>query len=221
MANIASYFYKGGDFMYVIAVILIFAVAIMIERFIFIMFRYNTNGKALMDQIEKFIQQDSIDRAIKLCNADQQAALCKVIKTGLLKANKSEEEIQNAVYEKTLEVLPELQKRTPYLAMIANVAMLLGLLGTVQGLIIAFHSINLEEASSRADALAQGISINMFNTAFGLIVAIPCMLTHSILQNKTTKIIDDIDFYSVKLINLLTVRKHSMKNQGETTGIVK
>ena len=105
--------------------------------------------------------------------------------------------------------------------MIANVATLLGLLGTIQGLIVAFQSINLEDAVSRSDALAQGIAIAMYTTAFGLIVAIPCMISHSILQNKTIKIIDEIDQYSVKLINLLSIRQHSMKHQGETTGIVK
>jgi len=221
MSELAQYFHQGGAFMYAIAIMSAFGIAIIIERIIFIMFRYNTNGKVFMDQIEKLIQQDSIDRAIKLCNADQGAALCDVVKTGLVKANKSTEEIQNSVDETTLAVLPKLQKRTPYLAMIANVSTLLGLLGTIQGLIVAFQSINLEDAVSRSDALAQGIAIAMYTTAFGLIVAIPCMISHSILQNKTTKIIDEIDQYSVKLINLLTIRQHSLKHQGETTGIVK
>ena len=95
MSDLVQYFHQGGSFMYAIAVVSAFGIAIIIERIIFIMFRYNTNGKAFMDQIEKLIQQDSIDRAIKLCNADQGAALCDVIKTGLVKANKSAEEIQN------------------------------------------------------------------------------------------------------------------------------
>jgi biopolymer transport protein ExbB/TolQ len=133
--------------------------------------------------------------------------LSHVLKAGLLKANKDKLEIQNSIDEATLEVLPKLQKRTQYLAMLANISTLLGLLGTIQGLIQSFSAVNLEEAASRTGVLAQGISIAMYTTAFGLIVAIPCLVAYSFLQSKTVKIVDEIDQYSVKLVNLLSMRE--------------
>lgn len=207
LAELVRYFDQGGNFMYVIALVSIVAMAIIIERIIFIVFRYNVNGMAFMAQIKKFILSNNIDRAIKLANSHANAALPYVIKAGLLKANKSTVEIQNAVDEASLEVLPKLQKRTAYLSMIANVATLLGLLGTIYGLITAFSSLQFDDASSRTGALAYGISIAMYTTAFGLIVAIPCMAAFSFLQSKTLKIIDEIDQFSVKLVNLLTTRE--------------
>jgi len=162
-----------------------------------------------MAQIQKLVMANNIDRAIKLCNAAPSAALAKVMKAGLTRANKGEVEIQNAVEEATLEVLPNIQKRTNSLQAIANVATLMGLLGTIIGMIKAFHDLGTVSADKRQEALGKSISLAMNTTAFGLIVAIPCMLAHLFLSNVTKKIIDEIDQYSVKLENLLISRGRS------------
>ena len=206
MQEIAKAFSDGGAFMYVIVFVMIVGVGIMIERFIFLFVKYNINAKAFMGQIQKLVMANNIDRAIKLCNAAPNAALPKVIKAGLTRANKGELEISNAIEEATLEVVPIVTKRTPTLGGVANVATLLGLLGTIIGLIQAFSALESAAPDQRAAALAKGISIAMNTTAFGLIVAIPCMSAQMFLAAVTKKILEEIDQYSVKLENLLVSR---------------
>ena len=206
MATIAKAFKEGGGWMYIILVVSIMGLGIIVERFIFLFFKYNINATAFMAQIQKLVMANNIDRAIKLCNAAPNAALPKVIKAGLTRANKGETEIQNAVEEATLEVIPHIQKRTPALQGVANVATLLGLLGTIIGLIEAFAALEFARPDDRQKVLSRGIALAMNTTAFGLIVAIPCIFAHMILAGVTKRIIDEIDQYSVKLQNLLTSR---------------
>ena len=206
MATIAKAFKEGGGWMYIILVVSIIGIGIIVERFIFLFFKYNINATAFMAQIQKLVMANNIDRAIKLCNAAPNAALPKVIKAGLTRANKGEVEIQNAVEEATLEVIPHIQKRTPALQGVANVATLLGLLGTIIGLIEAFAALEFAKPDDRQKVLSRGIALAMNTTAFGLIVAIPCIFSHMILSGVTKRIIDEIDQYSVKLQNLLTSR---------------
>lgn len=206
MGAIAEAFRDGGVWMYLILVMSIFAIGIIIERFIFLFFKYNINATAFMAQIQKLVMAGNVDRAIKLCNAAPSAALPKVVKAGLTRANKGEVEIQNAIEEATLEVVPQIMKRTPALQALGNIATLLGLLGTIVGLIEAFDALKSATPDTRQQLLSQGIALAMNTTAFGLIVAIPCLVAHLFLSGMTKKIIDEIDQYSVKLENLLVSR---------------
>jgi len=206
MEKIASAFAEGGAWMYIILATSIVGVGIIVERFIFLFFKYNINATAFMAQIQKLVMANKIDHAIKLCNAAPSAALARVIKAGLTKANKGEIEIQNAVEEATLEVVPYIQKRTNSLQAIANIATMMGLLGTIIGMIGAFDALATVSADKRQEALGKNIALAMNTTAFGLIVAIPCVAAHVFLSNVTKRIIDEIDQYSVKLENLLISR---------------
>ncbi len=206
MGEIAEAFRTGGVWMYLILSVSIVAIGIAIERFIFLFFKYNINAEAFMSRVQKMVMADNIDRAIKLCNAAPSRALPKVIKAGLTRANKGEVEIQNAIEEASLEVVPQVQKRVGALNALANIATLLGLLGTIMGLIEAFRALENAEPENRQRLLAEGISLAMNTTAFGLIVAIPTLLAHLILSGMTKKILDEIDQYSVKLENLLVTR---------------
>jgi biopolymer transport protein ExbB/TolQ len=193
----------------------VIALAIAFERLYYILFRANINGTAFMAQIQKLIMANNIDRAIKLCNAEPNAALPRVLKAGLTRANRSEVEIQNAVDEAVLEVFPQLNKRSAYLSMLANVATLTGLLGTIQGLIMAFEAVAHASAETKQTMLAAGISTAMFTTASGLVVAIPTLVLHSIISNRTTKIMDEIDQFALKTVNLLGARRRgTLKEDG-------
>jgi biopolymer transport protein ExbB/TolQ len=206
---------KGGEFMYPILLAAIFALAIAVERMYYVMFRANINGTAFMAQVQKLIMANNIDRAIKLCNAEPNAALPRVLKAGLTRANRSEVEIQNAVDESVLEVFPQLNNRTGYLPMLANVATLTGLLGTIQGLIVAFKAVATASAESKQTLLAAGISTAMYTTAGGLVVAIPTLVLHSIIAARTTKIMDDVDQFALKTVNLLGARRRgTLKEDG-------
>ena len=207
MVDPVTMFKDGGPFMYVILSVGVFAMAIAFERLFYIVFRANINATAFMAQIQKLIMANNIDRAIKLCNAEPHAALPRVVKAGLTRANRTEKEIENAIDEATLEVGPLVNKRTAYLAMLANIATLTGLLGTIMGLIIAFNAVAKASAEVKQTMLANGISVAMFTTAGGLMVAIPTLVLHSIITNRSNKILDDIDQYGLKTVNLLTARR--------------
>ncbi len=207
MVNPIVMFRDGGPFMYVILIVAVFAMAIAFERLFYIIFRANINSTAFMAQIQKLIMANNIDRAIKLCNAEPHAALPKVVKAGLTRANRTEKEIENAIDEATLEVGPLVNKRTAYLSMLANVATLVGLLGTILGLIQAFNAVAVASAEMKQQLLAQGISVAMFTTAGGLMAAIPTLVLHSVISNRSNKILDDVDQYGLKTVNLLTARR--------------
>lgn len=192
--------------MWPIAITSVFGVAIMVERVIFLFFKYNINANQFMAQIQKLVMANNIDRAIKLCNAAPSAALSKVIKAGLTRANKGEIEIANAIEEASLEVIPNITKRTPTLQAVSNVATMLGLLGTIMGLIEAFDAVAKAPPDQKTTMLTAAIAIAMNTTAFGLIVAIPTIAAYVFLNNTVKKIIDEIDQYSVKLQNLLVSR---------------
>ena len=215
MGLLVDAFQKGGPFMIPLLVFGVFAAAIAAERLYYILFRANINGTAFFAQIQKLIMANNIDRAIKLCNAEPNAALPRVLKAGLTRANRGDIEIQNAVDESLLEVFPQLTRRTPYLTTLANVATLTGLLGTIQGLILAFEAVAHASAETKQTLLASGISVAMFTTMSGLIVAVPTIILTSIITNKTTKIMDEVELYATKTVNLLGARRRgTLKEDG-------
>jgi len=215
MDYIRTAFVDGFPWMHMILLVSVVALAVIIERFIFLFFRYNINAQAFMAQIQKLVMANNIDRAIKLCNAAPSAALARVIKSGLTRANKGEIEIQNGLEEATLDVIPLVEKRTAALQALGNIATLLGLLGTIVGLIKAFATLKEVSPDQRQEALGANISLAMNTTAFGLIVAIPCIAAHVFLAGVSKKIITEIDQYSVKLENLLVSRLRSGGAQGD------
>src|SRR5690606_36301204 len=159
MAGIAKFFVEGGVWMLPIAFISFIVAGVAVERIIFLFFRYNINGPAFFAQIQKLVMANNIDRAIKLCNAAPNAALPRIVKAGLTRANKGEIEIQNAVEEASLEVIPLLQKRTGSISTMASLATLLGLLGTVMGLIGAFEVVANAPADHKSALLTKFIAI--------------------------------------------------------------
>jgi biopolymer transport protein ExbB len=216
MDSFITFMQDGGIFMYFILGTGIFAAAIACERLFHVTFRANINAGAFMSQIQKYVMANNIDRAIKLCNAEPHAVLPKVVKAGLTRANRTEKEIESAIEETSLEVVPSVTKRTGFLPMLANVSTLLGLLGTIQGLVQAFDAVANASAESKATLLANGIAVAMYTTAFGLIIAIPVLVIHSFIQARTNAILDDIDTFSLKTLNLLTARRRgTLKEDGE------
>lgn len=206
MEGFAKFMSDGGFWMYPILGVSIIALGITVERFIFLFFRYNINAGAFMAQIQKLVVARSYDKAIMLCNAAPSAALARVLKAGLERANRGPEQISEAIEEATLEVLPNIQKRTQSLQAMANISTLIGLLGTIDGMIDAFAAISSDAipAAERQNALGAAIAKAMLTTAFGLIVAIPILAFHLYLSGVTKKIMDEIDLYATKLQNLLS-----------------
>jgi biopolymer transport protein ExbB len=205
--DLARAFQSGGPWMYPIAVAFAISVAFSFERIIRLFFQYNVDGTSFMFEVQKYVLANDIDGAIRICNGSGRAALPKVLKAGLQRATRDQEQIQNAIDAASLEVIPKLERRLSYLALIANIATLLGLLGTVNGLIKAFAAIAAADPAERQNILASGISEAMNATAFGLTTAVVTMIAHSILTNKANKILEEIDEFGVKLLDLLSARK--------------
>jgi biopolymer transport protein ExbB/TolQ len=202
--------------MFLILGVSIVALGIIVERFVVLYLKYNINGPQFMSNIQKLVMQNNIDRAVKHCNASAEKALARVLKAGLTRANKNELEIGNAIEEAQLEVVPAIQKRLGNLPVLANVATLMGLLGTIVGMIKSFQGLGAVSADKRQEVLSSGISLAMYATAFGLIVAIPALLAHVLLNNKARNMIVEIDQYATKLQNLLVSRlRGGLATQGE------
>jgi biopolymer transport protein ExbB len=203
--ELANFVKEGGFASMMVVVVAVMCVAIAIERWVRIQFQYSINSRAFMAKLKKYILSDNIDRAISLCNSRPQALLPKILKAGLTRAKDSPGDIQNAIDEATLEALPKLEARALYLPTLANLSTLIGLFGTIVGLIMAFRaSGDAVDAVTRQTFLQKSIAIAMHTTALGIFVAIPALFVHAIIQSKINAMISDIDQYSVKLINLLS-----------------
>ncbi|RMD95422.1 MAG: MotA/TolQ/ExbB proton channel family protein [Calditrichaeota bacterium] len=185
-------FQAGGGFMYAILGVMIISIAIMVERFIYISVKNRIDETAFVNKIIELLQKGAVSNAIELCRMSR-AALPQITRAGLEEYGKSPAEIQNAFELAAMSEIPKLEKRTQYLSMFANVATLLGLLGTIFGLIDSFQAVASADASQKATLLSAGISVAMNTTAFGLIAAIPALIGYSYIQEKTNELIDSIN----------------------------
>ncbi len=200
----------GSGYMWVLLLIGVVMVALSIERIYFIRVRANIDARKFMTDVRHLVSAGNYKDALTLCSKYKEKALPYVIHAGLSRAIDEENvdfrSLQNAVDEGTLEIIPKLQGRTGYIAMIANISTLLGLMGTIYGLILAFQSISAPgiDAAEKSRLLAAGIATAMNTTLLGLLIAVPAILIYTYIHNRTSQLIDEIDEHSVKLINLMT-----------------
>lgn len=216
-----KFFVEGGEvFMGCILILLFLGIAVIAERLYMILFVYSGNAAGLMNRVQRFILDNNMEEAVKLCNSNKHSAVYQIFRAALIHADRPFDQIQNHVEVTTLGVVPKLQARLSYLFTIANVATLLGLLGTIFGLTHTFSAVGMLEGSQKQAALSAGISTAMNTTAFGLIVAIPCMLAYGFLYNKINQIIDEIEHYSARLLLLLQTGSQyfdQFKDDGSST----
>lgn len=213
--SMAIFMEEGGIFMWIILFVWAFGLAISLER-IKSMFAYDTNGNTLMALIKKHVISNEVKKAIDLCS-NTKALLPFVLRSGLKRANQSKEQIQDAIEASMMDAIPQVEKRLGYLGLVANVSTLIGLLGTIYGLIQSFAAVATADPASKAKLLALGISKAMNTTALGLISAISIMVIHSILTSKSEKILSDIEGNSIKLIDLLGTKKYIAPGQVSET----
>ena len=212
MAFLAHAFEEGGWGMWPILFWSVITVAIIVERAIYL-YRSTINKDVFLATMQKCILAGDIGRAIKLCSAAQ-APLARIVKAGLMKVNRPDAEVQAALDEQALHEMPKIEHRTGYLAMLANLAMLSGLLGTVTGLIKSFGAVAGVDPSAKATMLAKGISEAMNCTAFGLIVAIIGLIGFAWLNGKTQAISDDVHEATVQVLNLVVNNRSKVNLQG-------
>jgi len=201
-----KFFQEGGLFMYPIAIVMALGVAIALERWLYLTLTTAKN-KALWNAVTPYLKAGNLAGAVQVTSKSQ-AAIGQIMTYGLnrVRSARRREDVEQAMEESLMEVMPRLEKRTHYLATFANIATLLGLLGTIVGLISAFTAVATANPAEKADLLSASISVAMNTTAFGLIVAIPLLLVHTLLQTKTTEIIDSLEMATVKFLNTITER---------------
>ncbi len=202
--EVVKFFQTGGPFMYPILIVLALGIAIALERFIYLS---TTHGKTnnIWKQLVPMLRANDITRAMKLTNSTK-SPLALILNYGFARLNTSGKrvDIEAAMEEGIMEVMPDLEQRTHYLATFANIATLLGLLGTIIGLIQAFTAVAAADPAEKADLLSASISVAMNTTAFGLMCAIPMILIHSYLAAKTSRMVDNLEMAAVKCLNMIS-----------------
>jgi biopolymer transport protein ExbB len=214
--TIVRFFQDGGAFMYPIALVLAIGLAIVLERWVFLT-RARMSNRRAFDKMLPMLKKKEYAGAMQLAQTTK-APISRIIAAGIVRLQQTprREEIEYAMEEGVMEALPRLEKRTQYLATLANVATLLGLLGTIIGLIAAFTAVANADPTEKATLLSQSISVAMNTTAFGLMSAIPLLMAHALLQTKTTEIVDGLEMAGVKFLNLLSDVPQEMSRASDT-----
>lgn len=214
---IVEKFQEGGlPVMISILFTLIVSIGVIVERTLRYWGKYDlSNANEFMAKVQKYVMNNSIENGIRLCKKYKPALLPHVIAQGLKKANHSPEEIEYAMDHASLSVNPEVTKLVPLLATTANVATLLGLLGTIFGLMHSFGAAATATGAEKQTLLAAGIAEALTATSFGLGTALICLMAYGVLQWKQKQILDDINQHAAKLMDLLYTRK--MKIRGKTS----
>ncbi len=201
--TVVNFFQEGGPFMYPISVVFAIGLAIAVERYLFLANQTRVNRRDFQ-QIMPLLKAKRVREAAEATKKTK-SAVGRIISDGMTRRTSSRRraDVEYAMEEGLLEVLPSIERRTPYLATFANIATLLGLLGTIIGLIAAFTAVANADPAEKATLLSQSISIAMNTTAFGLMVAIPLLLVHSMLQSKTSAIVESLEIAVVKFLNMM------------------
>jgi len=202
--SIVAFFQKGGLFMYPIMLVFAVGMAITIERWLQLSRTQSVNSK-MWDQVHPVLAAGEFDKAREIVKKDK-SKMAKMLEMGLARqgAVRRREDIEIAMEESMMEIIPQLERRTPYVALLANIATLLGLLGTIMGLIEAFTAVANANPAEKADLLSASISVAMNTTAFGLMSAIPLLLFHAMLTSSTGQIVDSLEMASVKALNSIS-----------------
>lgn len=207
ISPVIRFFQNGGAFMYPILVVLVLGLAIAIERFVYLK-RAHGESRNLWARLLPLVNAGQYEEAEQLAN-NSTTAIGRVLGYGIARSRGTarREDVELAMEESLMEVTPQLERRTHYLATFANVATLLGLLGTIIGLIHGFAAVSDINPSQKQDQLSASVSIAMNCTAFGLMTAIPFLLIHAWLVSMTDELVDNLEMASVKFLNSLGLKK--------------
>ena len=218
--SIVAFFQKGGLFMYPILLVFAVGIAIAFERWIQLNRVRSANHK-IWNLLHPVLVKGDFDKVRQMVNKDK-STISRMLSMGLARqgAVRRRDDIEIAMEESMMEIIPQLEKRTPYVALLSNIATLLGLLGTIMGLIEAFTAVANANPAEKADLLSASISVAMNTTAFGLMSAIPLLLFHAKLTSTTGQIIDSLEMASVKALNTISnfaKRQFSIGNEHDQT----
>jgi biopolymer transport protein ExbB len=208
MQGFAKFLSDGGTLMYFNLGTSAIVLSMIIERLYFFLVKSSVNARAFLENVRKLVLANNVDRAVKLCSATA-APVAQVAKAGLQRVHRGEIAVAQAIEESLVDVTPMIKKRIQILWSLANIATLIGLLGTVVGLIRAFGAVAAAKPEERSNLLARGISEALNNTAMGLGIAVTCIIAHAVLGSMSKRQNADLEAFSLKLENLLAETAHS------------
>jgi biopolymer transport protein ExbB len=217
MTSIAQLFRDGGSLMWVNLFVLIFALAVVSERMFVLLFRLRINDKVFLSTIEKHVMGGNIERAVKLCTSQEGAAVPRVVRAALANARNGAAAVSAAIDEALTEVMPQITRRAGILWGVANLATLIGLVGTVYGLIESFAAVGLAAPDEKSVRLTQGIAHAMSNTFFGLAIAVTCVFFHMMLTVLTKSVTDGVDHAAIRVENMLSSKRRLTSGTREGT----
>jgi biopolymer transport protein ExbB len=202
--SIVGFFVKGGPFMYPILIVFAVGAAIAVERYVTLTM-VTARNQNMWSKVQPVLMKGEFEKARQMTSQGE-SAISQLLSMGLARqgAVRRREDIEIAMEESMMEIIPQLEKRTPYVALASSIATLLGLLGTIMGLIQAFTAVANANPAEKADLLSASISVAMNTTAFGLMVAIPLLITHTVLTTKTGEIVDSLEMASLKALNVIS-----------------
>jgi biopolymer transport protein ExbB len=201
--TVVKFFVDCGPFLYPSLLMLAVGLAIAIERFMFLN-RARSDNRKLWDQVLPLLQGGKFKEVHQMTSSSE-SAIGKIVSNGLtrMQSARRREDIDNAMEEGMMEIVPRLEKRTHYIATFANTITLVGLLGTIIGLIKGFTAVASVNPAEKAEMLSASISVAMNNTAFALMVAIPFLLIHAFLQARASEIVDSLEAAKITFLNLV------------------
>jgi len=199
---LSDVFQKGGPFFIVNTFFLAIVIALIVERAMYFLGRGHLNAKAFLEQIKRLLAANNVDRAKKLCEATA-APVARVAKAGLNRLHRGEAAVAQAMEETMTDALPEVKTRIGALWSMANIVTLTGLLGTIIGLINTFSALKNTNPSEKDEKLSAGIAEAMYNTAYGLSIALVCMIAHLLLSAAMKRVVSDLEAFSLRFENLL------------------
>ncbi len=202
--TVVRFFQTGGAFMYPILIVFAIGLAISIERYLKLGTVRSANRK-VWNEVHPLLEEGEFDHARELI-AEDRSTVARLLKMGLARQGsvRRRDDIEIAMEESMMEIISQLEKRTPYIALFSNISTLLGLLGTIMGLIDAFTAVANANPAEKADLLSASISVAMNTTAFGLMAGIPLLIIHALLTAKTGEIVDSLEMVSVKTLNIIS-----------------
>lgn len=204
---LTQYLEQGGGMMYVILGVSLLGVTLFCERAFNLFVLRRLGASRFLAKVVEHLEARRFRQALDACAAPTRHPLVKVVQAGILRANRKDNEVERAMEREMLVALPGIQARSGALGLLANISTLLGLLGTIFGLITAFTSVAAATAAARQEALAGGISQAMYTTAFGISVAVPLLLFHHIISRRTETILVEVESGATAvLVALATAR---------------
>ena len=204
--SMVKFFQEGGTFMYPVLFAFTIGGAIALERYIKLSYVRHVNRR-VWNKVQPMLASGGFEEARGMID-DDNTEISSVLRIGLenQSMHRRREDIELAMEDNLRDIVPHLEKRTPYVALFSNISTLLGLLGTIMGLIEAFTAVANANPAEKADLLSASISVAMNTTAFGLMVAIPLLIVHAILTSKTGDIVDSLEMATVKALNVFSRR---------------